>query len=481
MSLKDRSIQSIFWSSVQQFGNQGVAFIVSVILARLLAPEEFGLVAMILVFIKICEAIIDSGLSQSLIRTLNANNEDYATVFYYNLVVSILLYVILYASADSIANFYNEPQLIDLIQALGLVIIIKSFSIIQITKFTKDLNFKTQTIIALPSLVGSAIIALYMAFNNFGVWSLVGYRLSREIFSSVLLWVYTKWYPGLVFSVSKFKVHFKFGLNLLFSSLLNSVFNNIYTLVIGKYYSAADLGYFNRADSLQRLPVNNLGNILNRVTYPLFSEIQEDNKKLKSTYLKVIGLSIFIVSPIMCFMSVLAKPLIIFLLTEKWVEAVPYLQILAFCGLLYPIHSFNLNILKVKGRSDLFLKLEVIKKIIIAISIAAALNFGIIILVWSILFTSLVSLLINTYFSGKMIGLTMGMQLKRIYPSVLLGMTCGLVVFFVSNNLYHFSNSHLLNLITSALTGGAIYIIISHFSLNRDYNELKNLIIKKQY
>ena len=258
MSLKTKSIQSIFWTSIQQFGSQGVAFVVSILLARLLTPAEYGLVAMILVFVQICETILDSGLSQSLIRSSNVNNEDYATVFYYNLGASIIIYVLLYVTAGLIASFYNEPQLTLLLQVLGLVVIIKAFSIIQITKLTKALNFKTQTIIALPALVGSAAIALFMAFNNYGVWSLVGYRLSREFFLTALLWFYTRWYPGLVFSVSKFRLHFKFGLNLLLSSLLNSIFNNIYTLVIGKYFSASQLGYFNRADSLQKLPVQNL-------------------------------------------------------------------------------------------------------------------------------------------------------------------------------------------------------------------------------
>lgn len=479
MSLKTKSIQSIFWSSIQQFGSQGVTFVVSILLARLLTPAEFGLVAMLLVLIQICEAILDSGLSQSLIRSSNVNNEDYATVFYYNLGSSIILYFLLYVSSGLIASFYNEPQLTVLLQVLGLVIVIKAFSVIQITKLTKSLNFKTQTIIALPALVGSAVIALYMAFNNYGVWSLVAYRLSREFFSSILLWFHIQWYPGLVFSLSKFRVHFRFGLNLLLSSLLNSVFNNIYTLVIGKYFSASLLGYFNRADSLQKLPVHNLGSILNRVTYPLFSEIKEDNIKLKSTYLKVIGLSLFIMSPVMIFMGVLAKPLILFLLTDKWIEVVPYLQILAISGLLFPIHSFNLNILKVKGRSDLFLKLEIIKKVIIVLSVAVAINFGVIGLVWSIVFTSLVALFINTYYSGKMIGLTVGIQLKQIYPSIILGMTCGLIVLATSSYLYQCSNSHMLNLIVSTLIGSTLYLTISYLSRSNDYIELKKLLIKK--
>ena len=317
MSLKKQSIQGVIWTSIQQFGSQGISFIVSILLARLLSPSEFGLVAMILVFISISETILDSGLSQSLIRTVDPDTSDYSTVFYFNLVVSLLLYGILYLSAPFISMFYEQPALTELLRVLGIILIVKAFSIVQLTKLTKEMNFKLQTIILLPALLGSALVAVIMAFNGFGVWSLVAYRLIREILNSSLLWIYSKWKPNLLFSILKFKYHFKFGVNLLFSGILNGVFNNLYALIIGKYFSAAQLGYFNRANSLKQLPVQNLGNILNKVTYPMFSKINNNDQKLRKAYLKVIGLSIFVMSPIMIFMGVLAKPLILFLLSQE--------------------------------------------------------------------------------------------------------------------------------------------------------------------
>ena len=477
MSLKKQSIQGVIWTGIQQFGSQGISFIVSILLARLLTPSEFGLVAMILVFISISQTILDSGLSQSLIRTVDPDTSDYSTVFYFNLVVSLLLYGILYLSAPFISMFYEQPALTELLRVLGIILIVKAFSIVQLTKLTKEMNFKLQTIISLPALLGSALVAVIMAFNGFGVWSLVAYRLIREILNSSLLWIYSKWKPKLLFSILKFKYHFKFGVNLLFSGILNGVFNNLYALIIGKYFSAAQLGYFNRANSLQRLPVQNLGNILNKVTYPMFSKINNNDQKLRKDYLKVIGLSIFVMSPIMIFMGVLAKPLILFLLTDKWISVVPYLQILVLAGLLFPIHSFNLNILKVKGRSDLFLRLEFIKKIIIVLAVLFAMNYGVIGLVWSIVGTSIVALVINTHYSGKLINLTISFQLKKIIPSILLGVCCGGLVFRTS--LWLQESLHVVNLLVSTMIGSVSYIILAHITKNSDYIELKKIILKR--
>lgn len=477
MSLKKQSIQGVIWTGIQQFGSQGISFIVSIILARLLTPSEFGLVAMILVFISISQTILDSGLSQSLIRTADPDTLDYSTVFYFNLVVSLLLYGILYLSAPFISVFYEQPALIMLLRVLGLILIVKAFSIVQLTKLTKEMNFKLQTIITLPALLGSALVAVIMAFNGFGVWSLIAYRLIREILNSSLLWIYSKWKPNLLFSILKFKYHFKFGVNLLFSGILNGVFNNLYTLIIGKYFSAAQLGYFNRANSLQRLPVQNLGNILNKVTYPMFSKINDNDQKLRKAYLKVIGLSIFVMSPIMIFMGVLAKPLILFLLTDKWIAVVPYLQPLLIAGLLYPIHSFNLNILKVKGRSHLFLRLEIIKKIITVLAVLFAINYGVIGLVWSIVGTSIVALVINTYYSGKLINLTIAYQLKRIMPSILIGVCCGGLVFVTS--VWLKESYHVVNLLVSTMIGFVSYIMFAHITKNSDYIELKKIILKR--
>ena len=477
MSLRKKTITGIFWTAIQQFGSQGISFVVSILLARLLEPSEFGLVAMILVFIAISQTILDSGLSESLIRTEKPDNSDYSTVFYFNFLVSLFLYLTLFILAPFISDFFEEPSLIQLVRVLGIILIIKSISLIQFTKLTKEMNFKKQTLVTLPSLLISSVVSIFMATHGYGVWSLIAYRLIREVLNSLLLWIYSDWKPTLLFSISKFKFHFNFGINLLFSGILNGIFNNLYPIVIGKYFSATQLGYFNRAASLQKLPVQNLGSILNKVTYPMFSQINGDDQKLKKVYLKTIGLSVFVISPLMIFMGILAEPFIIVLLTKKWIEVVPLLQILVVVGILFPIHSFNLNILKVKGRSDLFLRLEIIKKIITVIAVFFAFKFGVKGLVWSMVFTSVVALIINSYFSGKLINLSLWLQIKKILPSILIGASSGLIVYIISVFLGEYLD--IINLFFSSAIGFITYFLIAHLTNNRDYIELKNLILKK--
>ena len=457
MSLKNKALTGIFWSGIQQFGSQLISFIVSIFLARLLSPSEFGLVAMILVFIAISQTIIDSGLSQSLIRMDHPTTTDYSTIFYFNIFSSIGLYGLLFIIAPQISRFYNEESLIILLRVLGLIIIIKSLFLIQLTKLTKEMNFKLQAYITIPTSLASGLISIFLALSGFGIWSIIFYRLSSEFINGILIWYFVKWRPRFVFSFSDLKYHFKFGINLMFASIIDTVFRNIYTLIIGKYFLSAQLGFFNRASSFQRLPVQSIGRILNKVTFPLFSEIKDDNLRLKNIYMILLRQIMFIISPILIFMGVLAEPIVIFLFTEKWLPMIPYLRILLIGGILYPIHSYNLNILKVKGRSDLFLKLEIIKKIIIIISIIIGMQWGVIGLAWSTVFTSFSALFINTHYSTKMIGLTLSTQLKNTLPSLLLAILSGIVVYYLSmfldNKVNNFSGIMIMG-----LAGTLIYL-----------------------
>lgn len=281
MSLKQKTISGLFWSFIDQFANLLISFIVGIILARILTPREFGLIGMITIFIAISESFINSGFSNALIRKNDATDTDYSTVFYYNLAVGILFYLILFFTAPLISNFFNEPQLTRIIKALGLILIIDSLTIIQRTILTKRIDFKLQTRISIISSLGSGIIGIVMAFEGFGVWSLVVQRLSKQALNSLFLWIWNKWRPSLIFSMKSFKELFSFGSKLLLSGLIDTIFRHVYKLIIGKFYSAQDLGYYTRAEEFKKLPSQTLNSVVGRVSYPVLSSIKDDRERLK--------------------------------------------------------------------------------------------------------------------------------------------------------------------------------------------------------
>ena len=479
MSLKKQAISSVFWTSLQQFSNQGVSFIVSLILARLLMPEEFGLIALISVFISIGKSLMDVGLNQSLIRSSNVNKEDFDTVFIFNLVGSITIYILIFLVAPLISDFYHQPLLTKIVRVYSLVIVINAFDVIQTTQLVKNLKFKTQMKISVPSLIIGGTTGITLAYNGFGVWSLVWSGIVQSATAAIQLWFWSDWRPSLNFSKEKFKEHFHFGYKLTLSSLLDTLFNNVYTILIGKFFAPAMVGFYNRADTLKQLPVTNIGSILNKVTFPLFSKVQHDDVVLKNLYKKLMQLVIYIVAPIILFMSALAEPLFRFLFTEKWLPAVPYFQILCWNGILYPIHSYNLNILKVKGRSDLFLKLEIIKKITISLMIIVSFQFGIYGLLYSSVIFSFVGFFINTYYSGRFINYKSWEQIKDIFPTILLATVCAVLIYFFDRNFQTFFHYDFLRLIIASFFGLIIYISISLAFKIQSLFELINIIKRK--
>ncbi|TRO65114.1 lipopolysaccharide biosynthesis protein [Christiangramia sabulilitoris] len=473
MSLRKQATSGIAWTFAQQFGNQAIGFVVSLILARILMPEEFGLIGMIAVFIAVGKTLLNAGLTQSLIRSDNLDEEDYSTVFYFNLAASLFIYGVIYISAPLIADFYGQPILINIIRVFCLTFLISAFSAVQGSRLTKKMDFKTLTIVSIPSNIIGGIIGIGMAYTGFGVWSLVWSSLASAFINSVQLWFYSKWSPGFVFNIKKFKDHFNFGYKLTLSELLNSVFNNLFIIVIGRFFSAGQVGFYTRAQTLKQLPVTNISNALNKVTYPLFASIQDDDVRLKRVYKQLMQMVIFVVAPVLVFMAVLAEPLFRFLFTEKWLPAVPYFQILCATGILYPIHSYNLNILNVKGRSDLFLKLEVVKKIIIIITIALTINYGIIALLYGQVFTSVMAFVVNTHYSGKFINYSALEQIYDVLPTVLVAILAGAFVFILDFYLLN----HRMDLIR--LIGGTFLGVISYFGIAYllGWNSLKELIL----
>ena len=353
MSLKQKTITGLLWSFIDTFAGQGISFIVGIILARILSPREFGLIGMITIFIAVSQSFIDSGFSSALIRKKDCSQTDYSTIFYFNLMVGIIFYVILFISAGAISSFFKEPQLYMILKVLGLGLILNAFGIIQRTILTKEINFKLQTKISLVASIGSGAVAISMALSNYGVWSLVVLTLGKVGLNSLFLWIWAKWKPLFVFSKKSFIELFSFGSKLLLSGLIDTIYRNVYYLIIGKFFSAAELGYYTRADQFQTLPSSNLNGVISRVSYPILSSIQDEPERLKSNYKKLIRSTMFLTFFLMLGLAAVAKPMVLTLIGEKWLPSVIYLQMLCFVGMQYPLHSLNLNILQVKGRSDL--------------------------------------------------------------------------------------------------------------------------------
>lgn len=416
-SLKAKTVKGVGWSFADNIASSGVSFLVGIVLARLLSPEEFGILGMIAIFIAISNSIIDSGFSNALIRKTDAKEIDCNTVFYFNLVVGILFYIILYLSSPVISRFFKEPQLISITRVMGSILIINALAIIQRTLLVKKVDFKTQTKISLIASLLSGFIGIGMALWDYGVWSLVGQQVSRQLFNSLFLWTYNSWRPTWAFSKASFKELFGFGSKLLLSGLIDTIYKNIYYLVIGRFYSAAQLGQYTRAEQFNGIFSSNLTSVVQRVSYPVLSSIQDEPERLKAAYRKIIKTTMLATFACMLGLAAVAKPLILVLIGEKWLEAVPYLQILCFAGMLYPLHAINLNILQVRGRSDLFLKLEIVKKAIAIIPIVLGIIYGIEYMLWGSVFTSFIAYFLNSYYSAILINYSTKDQIKDILPT----------------------------------------------------------------
>lgn len=475
MSFKKAAISGVFWSSVQQFSGQIIGFFVSIVLARLLLPEEFGLIGIMAIFISLGVSIASSGFNQSIIRMPEPDDIDYSTIFIFNLIVSIVIYIIIFISAPYIANFFNQNILIKLIRWYSIIIPIQALGMMQTSRLTKNMDFKTQLKVGIPSLVFGSIIGITLAFSGYGVWSLVWSGIAQTTLSVILLWFFSRWRPIWVFDIIKFKKHWSFGYKLLISSLLNTIFSNVYAILIGKYFHPAQVGYFQRANSLKQLPVDNISSVLNKVTFPLFSKIQDDNIRLKNIYKRIMKMVIFIVAPTLLLMGVLAEPLFRFLFSERWLPAVPYFQILCINGLFFPIHSYNLNVLTVKGLSGLFLRLEIVKKVQFIIILFISFQFGIYGLLIGGVINSFLALFINSYFSGKYINYTIFHQLKDLTPALVSGIVVSIIVYYVDIYLTH-SLHDLSRLVLGSATGIIFYVLIAFIFKFEALRELINII-----
>ena len=470
-SLRETTIRGVGWSFADTLSNQGVTFLVGVVLARLLSPEEYGLIGIITIFITVFNTIVDSGFSNAIIRKNDADDIDYSTVFYSNLVVSFILSVTLFCLAPNIGSFFDRPQLIPLTRVMSSIIVINAFAIIQRTILVKRIDFKTQTKCSLISSLMGGAAGIGMAVSGYGVWSLVGQQVSMQFIRSILLWSYTKWYPKMQYSWERFWGLFGFGWKLLVSSIIETLWNQLYQVVIGKCYSPATLGQFTRAQQFSTICSSNLTAVVQRVSYPVLSKIQDDKSRLKAAYRRVIKTTMLFSFILMLGMAASAKSMIQVIIGEQWLPAVPYLQIICFYMMLYPLHAINLNMLQVQGRSDLFLKLEIAKKIVAVFPLILGVYVGVYWMLAGCVVADLFAYYLNAYYSGPFLNYSVKEQIKDILPSLGIALLIAFPVFILS----FLSISPYLLFPIQLIVGLFLAIFICEIVKLEEYREIKSI------
>lgn len=471
-NLKSKTKKGLVWSMIERFATQGVQFLFGIILARLLSPEDYGIIAMPLVFLSIAQCFIDSGFSTALIRKPDLTEDDLSTAFFFNIGVGVVCYLALFFTSPLIADFYNTPILADLLKVTALATLFNPLCAVQQAILTRKIDFKTQAVVSLSGAIVSGIVGLLMAYNGYGVWSLVFQQVGGYLIRTVLLWLLGKWMPKKRWSWESFRYLWGFGSKMLGSALLDTTYNNIYPIVIGKFFSANDLGNYTRAQQFSSLPSSNVTGVLQRVTFPVLSSIQNEDERLAKNYRKILKLSAFIIFPMMLMLSAIADPLIRVVLTDKWEGCIILLQIICFSMMWYPVHAINLNLLTVKGRSDLFFRLEIIKKIVGVGIMCVTIPHGIIWMVSGSIVSSMLSLIINTYYTGKLIKVGYLRQMGDLLPIFMVSFVMWLMIhaaFFLISNLY-------VQLVGGIILGLVIYVIGARLVLKAEWNDAIDMI-----
>lgn len=472
-SLKDKTVKGTFWSAADAFLGQGVTFLVGLVLARLLTPDEYGLIGICAIFTTVMLGVVDSGFSNALIRKLKVTEEDYSTLFYFNLFVSIAMFALLYTVAPWIALFFERPQLIQLIRSMGLILIFQSLSIVQYTILSCNVDFRTKTKASVISAIISGIIGIIMAFAGFGVWSLVAQQLSHQLLYSVCLWILNRWWPKFVFNFESFKYMWGFGWKLLLSGLLDRIWAQLYQTVVGKFYNASTLGQYTRSKEYASIFSNNFTSIVQRVSYPVLSQIQNDKERMVSGYRKIIKTTMFVTAILMISLGAVAEPLIYCLIGSQWEVAATFLPFICISMSLYPLHSINLNMLQIQGRTDIFLYLEIVKKIVSILPICLGIFVSIYWMLIGSIFTGIINFFLNSYFTGRKLGYTSWMQLKDVAPSYGVALTIALSVFF----LKYLPLSYWVILPAQVILGIVVFFLVCNLFKMEEYEEIKTIIL----
>ena len=475
-NLKGKTKKGLYWSFFNQFANYGMQFCVGIVMARLLSPEDYGITALPAVFMSVAMILQEGGLSDALVRKTDMTERDMSTAFYYSFGIGIFMYVVLFFAAPFIADFYNTPVLVPLMRVTALGFVWGALGIPQNVILKRRLDFKTPTKISIVTKVFSACVGIGMAYAGYGLWALVISGFLSGLLYLFLMWYKVRWLPKTRWSGESFRYLWNYGNKMMASSMLNTLYNNIAPVFIGKYYSPAQLGVYNRAQNYANMPSMNVTGVIANVTFPVLSKMQDDDEKLAFNYRRMLRTSAFVIFPIMLMLSALARPLVITMVTAKWESCIILLQIICFSMMWYPVHAINLNLLMVKGRSDLFFRLEVIKKITGIGILCVTLPMGLVAFCYGNILSSMISLVINTYYTGKLIHVGYWKQMKDLLPvfslSVLMWLAIHAVNFFISNMI--------LQIMTGGMVGLALYVGMAYLMKFSELEDVKYMLNRKK-
>ncbi len=470
---KNSVFSNFIWRFMERCGAQGVALIVSIVLARLLDPDTYGTVALVTVFITIFNVFIDSGLSTALIQKKNADDLDFSSVFYFNLAMCIVLYLVMFFCAPLIATLYNNPQLVPVIRVLSITLLISGVKSVQQAYVSRTMQFKRFFFSTLGGTIAAAIVGIIMAYMGFGIWALVTQQILNNAVDTTILWFTVKWRPHKKFSLARMKGLFSYGWKILVSTLLNTIYDDLRQFIIGKMYSSSDLAYFNQGKKFPQLIVNNINSSIDSVLLPKLSGEQDDKSRVCAITRRAIKTSIYVMAPFMIILSVAAEPLVSALLTDKWLPCVPFLRIFCITFMFYPIHTANLNAIKAMGRSDLYLKLEIYKKVVGVALLIGTMKFGVMAMAYSQLVNSLMCQIINAWPNRKLLKYGYLDQIKDIFPEIGTALLTGACIWPISL----LPISSLLVTLMQLLLGAAIYVILSHVFRLDSFTYIKNILM----
>lgn len=456
-SLKTQFLSGVAWTSISRFGSLGIQFLVTIILARLLNPEDFGVIALLTVFIAIAQILLDSGFGDALIQRESNSTLEYSSVFYLNILIGIVCYLILFIGSPLLDSFYNIKSLHIYARILFLVIPINALGLIQRVQLRQSLSFKKLSIIEIVAAIISGIVGISLAFLGFGIYSLIGQLLTINIFRTLLTILINRWCPTLEFSIDALRPLFRFGINLTLSGLLTVFFNNIHTILIGKYYCPKSVGYYNQAKQYEQLSSNTITDIVLNVSYPTLVKLKDESNRLREVYKKIIEAVVFLVVPLMCILFIISDDLLVLLLSEKWLPASIFFKILCLYGITFPLHQINGNILKVKGKSKTYLNIELIRRVLLIISIVVTLHISIEAMLYGQIIAMSVIILISMYYSGRLIDYKLFNQIKDIIPYYI----AGIIASVISVYFYQFlSFIPVIKIIVMSLIYVAFYITL---------------------
>ena len=474
--VKSKVIKGLFWRFLERCGAQGVTFVVSIVLARLLEPKLYGTIALVMVFITLLQIFVDSGMANALIQKKDADDLDFSSVFYFNMVWCLVLYAGMFISSPLIADFYKDPQLTPIIRVMSLIVVISGVKNVQQAYVSRNMLFKNFFFSTLGGTIVSAVIGITMAYKGFGVWAIVMQNLSNTLIDTIVLWFTVRWRPKRMFSFSRLKGLISYGWKLLVAAIIDTVYTNVRQLIIGRMYSPADLGLYNRGKQLPYTIITNINATIDSVIFPAMSSQQDSKERVKSMARRGIRISSYLIWPLTLGLAFVAPTVIHVLLTDKWMGSVPYLRIFCITYSFYPIHTANLNAIKAMGRSDLFLKLEIAKKIVGVILLLITVPLGVMAMAYSLLVANVFSQIINSWPNKKMLGYNYLEQLKDIMPALLLSLGMGLIIWPIEL----LSLKPIIQLILQVVLGGAVYILGSKSLKFESYQYLINSIKKKK-